>query len=193
MKWIRRVVIGIVLFSSLLAGAWFYLLQPNIHTVLPGEVYRSATLSPQRFHALLVDHHIQSVVNLRGKNAQSAWYRQEVATTKTLGVSFYSIALSAHIRPTPLQLRTLVQILAQAKRPMLVHCRGGSDRTGLAAALVLLLDNQSVAQAWRAISWRYYVFRDSSVGNQVLASYQAWLIAQHKTSSRAVFLQWVNQ
>lgn len=109
----------------------------NFHVVVPGAVYRSAQPSA----AELVEYHdrlgLRSVVNLRGVNAEAAWYRDEVEVTKRLGIELINFEMSAKRHVSPERARELIQVLARAPKPMLIHCNGGADRTGLAASLYL--------------------------------------------------------
>ena len=60
------------------------------------------------------------------------------------------------IEPTAL---ALFHTFATAQRPMLIHCKSGADRSGLAAALYLILVcDAPVATALRQLHWRYLHF-----------------------------------
>ena len=164
----------------------------NFHPVIPNEVYRSA--QPD-IDCLTYDikYHIKSVINLRGENKDKSWYDSEVVISRFLHVKHYDLRLSAYKLPTPTQLRKLVNILQTAPRPILIHCAGGSDRSGLAAAISIILSkDQSIDDLEDQISWQYDAISSSSVGYQVFENYYTWLKKNHKKHTRANFLQWVN-
>ena len=51
----------------------------NLHTVIPGRVYRCAQPSPNKLERLVHAHGIRTVLNLRGPNPDQSWYRGERA------------------------------------------------------------------------------------------------------------------
>ncbi len=134
-----RSTIGILLalVTLVITYAICLIVTQNFHVVVPGAVYRSA----QPSGADVIKYHerlgIRSVVNLRGVNRQAAWYRDEVAATEGLGIELITFEMSAKRRMSPDRARELIQVLARAPKPMLIHCNGGADRTGLAASLYL--------------------------------------------------------
>lgn len=188
--WIPLVVVLLLIFP-------LYLLQnvllDNFHPVIPNQVYRSAQPDIAYLTYDIKKYHIKSVINLRGENKDKSWYDSEVIISKLLHVKHYDLSLSAYKLPTPTQLRKLVHILQTAPRPMLIHCAGGSDRTGLAAAISIILSkNQSIDDLEDQISWQYDAISSSSIGYQVFENYYAWLKSNHKKHTKANFLQWVN-
>src|SRR5437870_5021947 len=49
-------------------------LSHNLHTVIPGRVYRSAQLSPDLLERVIGTYGIRTVINLRGCGDPSPWY-----------------------------------------------------------------------------------------------------------------------
>src|SRR5205823_11839393 len=122
----------------------------NWHAVLPGFAYRSAQLSPDQLRAAARRVGVRTVVNLRGTSPDFDWYLDESRATRDADVAQEDVTLSAHRLPAPDELRRLVEVIDHAEYPLLLHCRQGVDRTGLAAALVLLLHTDATpAQARR--------------------------------------------
>jgi len=178
------IIIGILLFPKLHA---------NIHTVIPGQVYRSAQLNPQQLQQLINKYHIKSVINLRGKS-HANWYQQENHLLGKDNIPLYDLHLPAKALPSAQTFKQLVNILDSAPRPVLIHCKNGADRTGLASAIIVILDNHnSLATAKQQISWWYGAVSPQSIGRQVMPLYQAWLDQRQLDSNRANFLTWVNQ
>lgn len=167
-------------------------LRDNFHVVVKDQVYRSAQLSATTTRVLVRLKHIKTIINLRGENPQSRWYRQEVDLSNHLGLQHYDIALRSTNLPSTEQLQQLAQLIQQAPKPLLIHCLSGSDRSGLASAMAkILLENAPLKEAKKQFSWRYYVLSKQSVGKQVFASYQKWLNEQHASSNLDHFVQWV--
>jgi protein tyrosine/serine phosphatase len=129
-------LLGTLLF---LGGAYLgcVILSGNFHTVVAGEFYRSAQLTPQRLETYQQLYGIRTIVNLRGANPQSTWYREEVAAAQRLGVAHIDFRMSAKRRFSVDQAQDLLALLKTAPKPILVHCTSGADRSGLIAALYL--------------------------------------------------------
>ena len=54
------------------------------------------------------------------------------------GLEFYDLPMSACRRPTRRELLVLLDLFEHCRYPLLIHCKSGSDRTGLASALYLM-------------------------------------------------------
>lgn len=125
--------------SMLLLGAYLGFLQltGNFHEVVPGQFYRSAQLSKEGFDHYIETYHIRTVINLRGGKPGAPWYEDELAATNAHGVTHIDFAMSATKELTPEQSFELVSLLRSAEGPILVHCKSGADRTGLASVMYL--------------------------------------------------------
>jgi protein tyrosine phosphatase (PTP) superfamily phosphohydrolase (DUF442 family) len=110
----------------------------NFHFVVPGVVYRSAQLDADDLAVMLKRYSIRSVINLRGKTPDEDWYRAEMETSARLKVAHYDRALSARSEMNLAEMDALVDLLRRAPKPVLIHCRSGADRAGLASALYCL-------------------------------------------------------
>jgi protein tyrosine phosphatase (PTP) superfamily phosphohydrolase (DUF442 family) len=128
----------------------------NVHAVIPGRVYRCAQPSSEQLARLVAQYGIRTVVNLRGTCSGFDWYADECRATRDLDLSQEDITFSAGRLPPSGELRRLVEVLDQADSPVLIHCRQGVDRTGLTAAVALLLETDTpLDQARRQLSLRY--------------------------------------
>ncbi len=187
------------------AGAWLLLAAAlaesgrvifgnNFHTVIPGRVHRCAQPSPRDLEAAVRDHGIRTVVNLRGCCSEHPWYLAESRTTHRLGVCQEDVCLSAGRLPPTTEIRRLVEVLDRAEYPLLLHCRRGADRTGLASAIVTLLQtNASVTTASLQLGVRYGHFavgRPSAL-DSFLQLYREWLDDQGQKHSPARFRRWL--
>ena len=184
----------LVLFALLLASVLVYhRVTRNIHVVIPGQIYRSAQLNHAYLKTVTQRFHIQSIINLRGPWETNHWYRVEQRFTRERGIHYYSIRFSAYYLPSKEKIRTLVHILQIAPKPLILHCEGGADRTGMASAISLILFKKDVdiTEIKAAISWRYNVISSWSVGYQMLRNYFAWLKKNHLSQSRSNFLKWL--
>jgi hypothetical protein len=75
---------------------------------------------------------------------------------------------------------------------VLLHCRRGADRSGLAAAACLLLDDTDVGAARNQLSWRFghVALGRSGDLNQVLDMYNAWLNQRNEAHRPELFRHW---
>lgn len=151
-------VLLVVLVGAVGAGAWAGYLQltGNIHEVEAGAIYRSNQLSPEDMAALIEAKGIKTVLNLRGNNGDQPWHRAEAAAVSGAGASLIDLTMSANNDPSDALLGELVATLRTAPQPILIHCHGGADRSGLAAALYeLLIAKKPADEAAGQLSFRY--------------------------------------
>ncbi len=115
---------------------WGYVYeQGNFHIVSVDQVYRSRQLDKAELSHYIKTYQIKSILNLRGLNAGSDWYQEELRVAQELGVTHYDFAISAKRDLSDQQLDAIVDIIRDAPKPILIHCKSGADRTGLIAAL----------------------------------------------------------
>jgi protein tyrosine/serine phosphatase len=152
------VIAAVILVPALAAGLFFSTLQlfGNFDEVIPGEYFRAAQPSAARLERYVRKYGIKSVLNLRGSNQKHLWYRNEAAKAEALGIRFADFKMSARKQLTDAQTEELLELLQDLPKPVLVHCKSGSDRTGLVSAIyVYKIAGRSQAAADRMISFRY--------------------------------------
>jgi len=159
--------LGIVLLAIAAWPLWLHL-TGNFHVVVPGEIYRSAQPDAAEIHDWAGRYGLRSILNLRGAHADTAWYQEESAAAAQLGIALADFPMSARQNPGPERMAELVDLLRSLPKPLLIHCQGGADRTGLAAALYL----GAVADAGEASAERQLSFAYGHVGVPLLSS--AW-------------------
>lgn len=198
-KPLRRAVLwgwvaGIVLAGG---GNWLYLLAgSNCHTVLPGRVYRCAQPTGEQLASLIQRYGIRTVINLRGCCPTFPWYQEEAQVTHRYHVSQEDFSLSAARLPSIDDLRRLLEVLDTCEYPILIHCRQGADRTGVAAAMFELLQpGSSLEDGRQQLSLRYGHFRIGKTANldRFLDLYEDWLQEQQLAHAPAVFRRWVRE
>jgi hypothetical protein len=97
------------------------------------------------YRGFLRTHGFKSLINLRGENADFAWWRTEKRVVQELGIAHFDVKLSSRNLPSRSGLARLFVAFEQARTPILLKCSGGQDRTGLAAALYVLEAKGSAA------------------------------------------------
>jgi undecaprenyl-diphosphatase len=154
-----RIVIAAVVLLMLLPAGYFGVYMPvqgNFHPITPGEAYRSAKLDREKLEHYIKKYNIKSIVNLIGKDPRKPWYQEELQVSAEHNVKHYDITLSATQEPTDDDVRKLVEIFQHAPRPVLIHCKGGSDRSGLAAAMwKVIIDKEPKSEARKQLSILY--------------------------------------
>jgi len=121
--------------ASLGAYCGVVVYQGNFHAVETGVLYRSAQPDREALLAAARQHGVKSVLNLRGRNPGSPWYDDEIDASRELGLAHYDYSLSAKRIVTPQQIAEILDIVRQAPKPLLIHCKSGADRAGLVSAL----------------------------------------------------------
>jgi len=131
-------------------------LTDNFHVVVPARVFRSGQMSPAKLAREIREHKIASVLNLRGQNIGKRWYDGECVSSARLGVVHLDFEMSSSREVTDDEVRRLTELLRGAPKPLLIHCGGGSDRSGFVSALYLLrIENRPPAEAAKQLGIRY--------------------------------------
>jgi len=166
----------------------------NRGEVVPGRVYRSAQLSGPELERLIEQRGIATVVNLRGCCPWMEWYKDECEVVETAGISQEDISLSANRFPPVAELRRLIRMLDRCRYPVVVHCRQGSDRTGLVCSMILLLyTDSSLARAREECTTRYGHFRVLATArmDEFFDMYETRLTERGESHSPDRFRRWV--
>ena len=128
----------------------------NFHEVTPGVLYRSRQLSGSQFDHFIKKYRIKTVINLRGASAGAKWYQDEMNVMQRDSVSHLDIHLSAVKYVPPQRLDSIMGVAASATKPILVHCQGGADRSGLfCAAWKLKIEKVPEVKASKQLSFIY--------------------------------------
>ncbi len=192
----RWMIAGLILLGPALVGgfvAWRSALG-NFAVVEPGAIYRSAQLSPDQLRDVIERHGIRTVINLRGPNPSEEWYRSEVETTLAAGASQVDMPLASDQYLSRHQARTLLDTLENSERPLLIHCQLGAERTGLACAMIELLQPGRTLDDARSQFSPYYLFlpvQDGEIMIGHLRAYEEWLALGGRTHRADLFRRWL--
>lgn len=127
----------------------------NFHSILAGEAYRSGQLNYEEFVHYIREYNIKSILNLRGTNKGSDWYEEELAATTRMHVKLLDYGISANKDVPDPDIEALMTIIRDAPKPILIHCKGGADRSGLMAALYLYSSGRTAEDASGQLSLTY--------------------------------------
>jgi protein tyrosine phosphatase (PTP) superfamily phosphohydrolase (DUF442 family) len=176
LRWFALLLSTCIVLAALIHGRHL-LWGGNFHTVLPGEVYRSAQPSKLQLEDWIRRYRIRTIINLRGDNVEP-WYYEEHDTGRALGVKVVDVGLWAKHAPLAEEFRLLVTTLAEAPRPILVHCNSGGDRSGLAAAVAVLLSRDydiTCARRQLSVYFGHNPFGLAACHDRLLDRYEEWL------------------
>ena len=151
-------VIGLLAITGILflVGAYAYVHGGgNFHEVEKGVVYRSSWLGSKKLEQAVDRLGVKTVLNLCGEQPGVEWYEGELEVSRRRGIKFVSMALSANTALDAAQLAKLTDALRDAPKPLLIHCRAGSDRTGLASAIYVATHGGSYHDAQNQLSLYY--------------------------------------
>ncbi|MFH1748073.1 MAG: tyrosine-protein phosphatase [Planctomycetota bacterium] len=141
MRLLRNILLAILV-SALTGCGWEgfsgyapLTLFDNFYVIAPGTAYRSAQLDGPTLGLVIEQAGIRTVINLRGENVGEKWYENEKAVCEEAGVTLVDIRMSAKALPPREVLLQLYDTFLSAEYPILMHCNGGADRSGAAAAI----------------------------------------------------------
>ncbi len=146
---------------------------PNFYAV-DDQLFRSGHPSPRRLR-IARRRGIASILSLRGGADNTPNYIERVAAAD-LGLELRFIRMRTVELPQADVLLELLDLLRDMPKPMLVHCKSGSDRTGLAVMLYQhVIKDIPLAEARRALSWRFghWRFGKAGVVHRLLDTYAA--------------------
>lgn len=155
------------------------MLWQNFYQIAP-QIYRSNQPSARQLTAIHRRTGVVNILNLRGKSKHS-FYLFEKEVCKKLGITLIDLPMSASEAPSKDKLLRLCVTLQTLQKPFLMHCKSGADRTGLAAALyMLLVEKRPLAEAKGQLSLSYLHVARSPAGIQdhLLRCYE---VAHQKT------------
>jgi hypothetical protein len=183
--------LGLALAATLHFG--YVLGAGNFRTVLPGQVYRCAQLSPEQLERVIRRYGIRTVINLRGACPPLDWYRDEALVTARLDVALEDLNFSAMRLPSTTAVGQLIEVLQRSEPPVLLHCHQGADRTGLGSVVALLLrPDVPLARARRQLGVASGHLSVTKTGyiDRFFELYETWLTEQSREHSPATFRDW---
>jgi len=129
----RLLLLTLLLPVGVLAAffAWDYGVQKNFDTVVPGKIYRSGQPRQGQLDEWMQQYGFRAILSLRFGVPP---YEKELAERN--GVKIYHVPFSATKGLGEGQWEEIRTILTdESNLPVLVHCHGGGDRSGIVTAL----------------------------------------------------------
>ena len=122
------------------------------HEVAPG-LYRSNQPAPFQVRRA-ARFGIRTIVNLRGANRDGPYFLEREAAAKA-GLALVDFPFSSRRAPPTERLLEAAALFDRIDYPALMHCKSGIDRSGLMAALFLLLRGRPTGEALAHFARRY--------------------------------------
>ncbi len=176
--WIASVVVLALIFAY---GTWYsrvFFWNNNFYEEIPGQLYRSARLSPKDLDAAIKARGLKTVVTFGGGD-HHPWYQAQQKTCGSRGVEIHAITLKADRLPSRESVHYLMNLLEHSPRPILVQGYRGLDHASFAAAVGRMLQGTEPADALREFDGKYGQFGGAkhSILGKSLIDYQTWLAA----------------
>lgn len=190
--WIASVAVVVMVIGLCTWSLRSFFFAGNIHEVVPGQVYRSARLLPQKLDREIKRLGIRTVIAINDDGTHHFWVKQQLKRSDLMNVTFKTLALPALRAPSRDALTELVMLLDGCPRPILIEGQRGIRNVSLASAVARLLDGAPPDAALREFSLAYGEFTalDHSELAKSVLEYRQWLIAQHRTHSAGDFRTW---
>lgn len=188
-----RIAVTLLLVAAFFGTFHRFFFLENFDVVEPGRLYRSG--QPKTGLAETIRAYgLGSIVNLRGGSPRDWWFRYEHETAQAHGVTMYDLPMSHNRRPLRRELVALLRVFDEGPYPILIHCKSGSDRTGLAVSLYrLVVRGEPPEQAVEGFSLiRGHVpFLGMERLHEPFHDYQAWLTRTGRTHTPDRFRDWL--
>jgi protein tyrosine phosphatase (PTP) superfamily phosphohydrolase (DUF442 family) len=127
----------------------------NWGVVEEGRLYRSNHPLPFQLRAAVRRHGIRTLLNLRGHRQSCGADALSRREASRLGLVHADAPFESRGAPHRDRIERLAAMLPDLPEPILIHCKSGADRTGLIAAIWLLLQGHSPEEATLQLTWRH--------------------------------------
>ena len=189
-KWLQNTLFkGYDYFDMLLIDhGVFRIVWTNRHQI-SDDIWRSNQPAPYQL-AQIKRRGVKTIVNLRG-DRECGGYRLEQAACERLGLKLVNFSLKSRAAPAKDVLHEAKAVFGALEYPILVHCKSGADRAGLAAVLLMYFkEGCEMSEAIQQLSAKYGHFKGSDTGilDYVLERYLADNAAEPMD-----FLRWVDE
>ena len=135
----------------------------NFYQVSEG-VFRSNHPSPRFLRQLQKKHGIKTVVSLRRAN-KTGQYLFEKQACDELGITLINNHMSSRSLPKNHKIEKLIVVFEAAEKPLLIHCKSGADRAGLASVIYeYAINKKPIEDALKQLHWRFGHFRYADTG-----------------------------
>jgi protein tyrosine/serine phosphatase len=145
---------GVLLALPAAGIGWDFAIQKNFGTVVPGKIYRSGQPSEAQLEDWIQEYGFRSILSMRFGIPS---HEKELAERH--GIKMYHVPFSATKGLEEGQWGEIRSILTdEDSHPVLVHCHGGGDRSGIVTALYRIeVQGWPLDRALREMNRHYHV------------------------------------
>ena len=159
----------------------------NFHRLGP-DLARCNQPSPEQL-ARYAAMGFRTVINLRGANDRGHYILEREACHR-LGLQLIDFPTTSNLAPERETILAARDLFASIRSPALMHCKSGSDRTGLMGVLYRhLVEGVPMAVAVEQLAPRYLHVRHGKAG--ILDAFFAAYLTE--TDGRKPFMDWVSE
>jgi protein tyrosine phosphatase (PTP) superfamily phosphohydrolase (DUF442 family) len=160
-KILKSILVGFI--SLIVLVLWWlgYLRYSGNFHKIDNQVYRSGQLYSFNFEKFYKKYHFKTILNLRGAKPDKKWYQYEKEFAKKHNITLIDFKLNDRKIQTIQTMKKLVNIINKAKKPLLIHCKAGADRTGLASALYLYSKHNPKAKEMLSVKYGHFPYLGS--------------------------------
>lgn len=147
----------LLVFLSVAIFLFFYFfIYGNFHKA-DDNLYRSGRLYPFNLLRYVKMFQIKSILNLQSTRRfkHTYWYKNEMSVANQLGIDVYEYPIGDREMISVESMTEIINIIKNAPKPMLIHCKRGADRTSFAVALYQYAINNDIDKAYRSLSIIY--------------------------------------
>lgn len=182
----RRVMVWL---NSIFIDHAFFRVIYNLRSWVGGTLYRSGHPMPYQIRAAQRAG-IKSIISLRGTETHMGSNVLEWEACKSTGLHIVHLPMGSREAPHKDALLGLAALFDSLPQPMLVHCKSGADRAGLASTLYLLLkQNAPYVEAIKQMEfWRHGHIKQAKTGalDHFFETYR-----QHHAAHGTSFRDWI--
>jgi protein tyrosine/serine phosphatase len=183
------------------AIAWLYamLVEHNFTNVvrfnfhrISEEAFRSSQPTMWQMRRMVKKYGIKTILNLKGANADSAYWHFEREQCARLGVKLVDISIASRNIPNLERLRRAQEVFETVEYPVWMHCKAGADRAGIYATLYQYFRQHiPIERTDQLRLWPYGHIRHSKAGkfDHYLDLYRAY----HQDHPEVGLLEWAEQ
>ena len=167
----------------------------NSHEIAPG-VWRTFQPSPKQIK-VWADKGIKTIINLRGKRnsiEQSGFHFLEEQAAKAHNITLINFRAYSREAPSKKFILELKDLFERINYPMMMHCKSGADRAGVAATLFMFLHlGEPLDEALIQLSYKYGHVKHGKTGviDHFFEVYKDYAKAMSAEPTQDHFLNWV--
>jgi uncharacterized protein (TIGR01244 family) len=165
----------------------FRVIYSNRHKI-GKEAWRSSQPAPHQI-SRLARQGIKTIINLRGERDCGSFRLQQAACAR-YGIALEELVLKSRAAPVPAQIHEADALFGRIRHPVLMHCKSGADRAGLASVLYQVLrEGVPVEEAVKQLHARFGHFRTADTG---ILDFFFERYVEHNRARPTPFLEWVD-